>query len=315
MKNLFLSLFLCISFLSFSQNKEDETQQTDEDLILESLLDEDADKDVDDLLAALFKEQKDLNDLMESFSNFKFLYISANYTSDTYFAGRDIGWNDYNLRPQITYLDAKGFFASIGGAYYDGTYFDPRWDFTSLSAGYGRSFGKNNIFRVSGGYTRFIYSKKGSNPFTNSISAGIAVRNKKRTLGTRLSLNESFGDDNSFQIGYSAFGVINILDKEKYRLQLRPRLNILAGQQTFFEETGEFDIEIEDGIPYEVPRYNETSVFDLMNVQISLPILYTTEKWDVEVGFNRNFPYEIGNETKEDNTGFINVSVGYLLEL
>lgn len=303
------------SLFSFSQTKDEEGENTDEDVILESFFDAAADKDVDDLLATLFKEQKDLDDLLATFSDFKFLYFSANYTSDTYFAGRDIGWNNFNIRPQISYFDSRGFFASLGGTYYDGDYFDPKWDFTSLGVGYGKSFGKNNMFRTSVGYTRFFYSKQGSNPFTNSISAGIAVRNKKRTLGTRVSLNESFGDDAIFQLSYSAFGVINIFDKDKFRLQLRPRFNILAGQQTIYEDTEELTIFEEDGVLYEIPVQVEKDIFDLMNVQVSLPVLFTTEKWDVEVGFNRNFPYEVGGESKERNTNFINIAVGYLLEL
>ncbi|WP_010136208.1 hypothetical protein [Ochrovirga pacifica] len=313
LKGVFFVIFIGVSVLSLRAQELTE-ERSDEDLIIDSFFETDEEQEVENLLQTLFKEQKDLNDLIENFSDFRFLYLSFNYNSDTYFAGRDIGINDYNVRPQITYLNSHGFFAGISGAYYK--QLEPKWDFTSLSVGYGKSFGKNNAFRFSGSYTRFIYSLTDSNPYTNSVSIGLNLRNKKRTLGTRVSLTESFGSDANFQITTSLYGMISLLDKDRYRLQLRPRAYVFMGQQLAYYETDETEIlPDENGEDQEYIVFKEKQIFDLMNFQINIPILFTTEKWDVELGFNRNFPFEVGDESDQRNTNFINISIGYLLEL
>lgn len=308
-------LFLFLSISTFSQTTEDEPKKSDEDLILDSLLDDDADKDVDDLLAELFKDQKDLEDLKNSIGKFQFLYVSMNYNSKTYFAGRDLDENGYNAMPQISYINSKGFFASVSQAYF--SEIEPKWNFTGLTAGYGKSFGKNKKFRYAFGYSRFLYHKDEPNPFTNSITANIGLRNKKRTFGTRLSTNYSFGNDaNVFQTTASVFGVFNIINTKKYRLQTRPRIDILAGQQQAGYDTGgTITITEENGEDVEYVAYEYRNTFDLMNIQISLPLLVSTEKWDFELGYNYNIPNTPGDEPDYKNTNFFHISIGYLLEL
>ena len=91
-------------------------------------------KEVDEIIDALFNEDEAIDELMDELSNFKFLYLSLDYNSDTYFSGRDIDIDQYNLKPQLTYMNAKGFFASLSGTYY--SEFIPKWDFTSATFGY-----------------------------------------------------------------------------------------------------------------------------------------------------------------------------------
>lgn len=315
MNKVFCGVLIVLSVtFSYSQNNEEEVEN-EVDLILNLLFEDEEDQKVDDLLQALFKEQKELEDLITSFSDFKFLYLSANYTSDTYFGGRDIGWSEYNFRPQVTYISGKGFFGGISGAYYEGNYFDPKWNYTAFNVGYGISFGKQRLLRLSGSYAYYLYSKPNSNPLTNTVSLGLSLRNKKRTLSTRISFNESFGSESLFQISWSGYYVLNIINKKNYRLQFRPRVALLWAEQTAYFNTGETEIVEYDGDDYEVYIYDEKDVFDLMNAQLNLPLLFSTKKWDVEVGFNSNFPYEIGDETNQKNNNFFNISIGYLLEL
>lgn len=322
MNKIYLPLFLVLtfSFGGYAQNSEEGETNEDSvvDEIIDSFFDEKKDKSVEDLLAALFKEQKDFDELMNTFSDFKFLYMSLNYNTDTYFSGEDIGVDQYNIRPQVTYINSKGFFAGISGIYYQEL--EPKWNFTSLSLGYGKSFGKNNIFRLSGSYSRFLYSKGADNPYTNSLSIGVTIRNKKRTFGSRFSVNESFGDeefftkDNLFQVALSTYGLITLVKKSNYRIQLRPRINISAGQQIAFVEDGTILL-IEDGVGVEYINFEEKTVFDFRNTQMSIPVLYSNKSWDFEIGYSRNFPHALEGEEELKSTGFVNFSLGYLLEL
>jgi hypothetical protein len=56
-------------------------------------------------------------------------------------------------------------------------------------------------------------------------------------------------------------------------------------------------------------------VFDLINTQINLPLLYSTNSFDFEAGYNINFPNAIGDESNLKNTGFFSFSIGYLIDL
>ena len=97
--------------------------------------------DIDELIDDFLVQDESLDVFMASMTNFHLLYVSVNYNSNTYFSGRDIGIDQYNLVPQITYMHSKGFYGSLSGIYY--SEFDPNWDVTTTTVGFGKSFGKN----------------------------------------------------------------------------------------------------------------------------------------------------------------------------
>lgn len=321
MKNFICILFTCfITNVSVSQNENGSISDKKElknevDIIIDDLFEEEEEsdkketskKEEDKLIEAFFRETKELDALVSEFSDFQFLYFSMDYNSDTYFSGRDIGIDQYNLRPQVSYMNSKGFFASISGIYYSG--FDPKWDFTSISTGYGKSFGKKKLLRFTASYSRYIYSKGVDNPFTNAISIGSGIRNKKRTLGTRLSVTRSFGkEEKALQISSGTYARFKLIKKEKLSLYFRPRLNFLIGNQTFYDET---ETEFIDGEEF----LKEQEVFGLMNIQFNLPVLLTVDNFDFELGYNFNLPQEPSGVSDFENTSFFNFSIAYLLEL
>ncbi|MCV6606631.1 MAG: hypothetical protein OIF32_00330, partial [Campylobacterales bacterium] len=93
MKKTFItSIFLLLVSFTFAQETELENEEVNE--IIDNLLGE---EDV-------------LDDLVKSVSNFQFLYLSANFNNKTYFSGRDIGVDQFNIAPQVMYMNSKGFF-------------------------------------------------------------------------------------------------------------------------------------------------------------------------------------------------------------
>ncbi|MDF1518266.1 MAG: hypothetical protein P1P79_09995, partial [Lutibacter sp.] len=65
-------------------------------------------KEINDLIDGLFMEDEVINELTASLKKSQFLYVSATYNSNSYFSGRDIGIDQYNLTPQITYVHSNG---------------------------------------------------------------------------------------------------------------------------------------------------------------------------------------------------------------
>jgi len=290
MKKLF-TLWLVILGLHCAFSQEKTTQENEVDEIIDNLL----------------LEDQDMNAFIESISDFQFVYLSANYSNDTYFSGRDIGIDQYNVRPQITYMHTKGFFASLSGVYY--SEFIPNWDYTTVTVGYGTSLDKKKLVRLNSSYSRYFYSEGVENPFTNAVSVGLGVKNKKKTLGTQLSCTYLFGDDNSFQIDSRSFVAFQLVKTKEMGLKIKPQLSIVAGQQTLeLAQTS-----LQNGVL--ITNYLENDVFDLINTQVNIPLQFSSNSFDVELGYSINFPFELANESNLPTTGYFNLSIGYMIDL
>ncbi|WP_303316784.1 hypothetical protein Q4Q34_08240 [Flavivirga abyssicola] len=266
----------------------------------------DKEKEVDEIIDSLL-ENDILDELIQGVNNFKFLYVSVDYNSDTYFSGRDIGIDQYNIRPQITYMHSKGYMFSLSGIYYNE--FVPKWDYTAASIGYSKSLGKNKLFRLYAIGSRYFYSNGVNNPFHYALTLGSGITNKQRTIGTQLSGTYLFGNDQSFQITSTSYASFKLLKTKKSSLKLKPELNIVAGKQTF--ELAQTTII--NGVP--VTNYLENNVFNLINTQINIPLEFSTNSFEFEFGYNINLPSAIGTESNLNTTGFFNFSIAYLFDL
>jgi hypothetical protein len=297
MKNSYLSFLLVFSiFYAFAQ--EAPTSKIDIDAY------------IDDLLL----EEESLDEMLVSFTNFNFLYAAINYNSATYFSGRDVDIDQYNIVPQLTYMHSKGFYASVSGIYY--SEFEPNWDVTTVTAGFGKSFGKKKLWRYYGSYSYYFYSNDLDNLYNSSASGGLSIRNKKRNLGTQISGTYYFGNELGYQLVSRSFATINVLKTNKHQLKFRPQLSIITGTQIIDLSGGSLEkllVAPEELVVDDI--IVQSSAFGLINTQINLPLLYSTSSFDFELGFNFNFPSELEGETDLKNTSFFNVGVAYLIDL
>jgi len=288
MKKLF-TLFICLLgfFLTFAQ----EPTTKEEEILLDEF----------------FDENQMINDLIASMSSYQFLYVSMNYNSDTYFSGRDIGLQQYNVRPEISYGHSNGFFANLSGTYY--SEFIPKWDLTTATIGYGKTFGKKKLFKYHTSYSRSFYSSNIDHLYSNTLNVGISVRNKKRSVGTQLTGSYIFGTDQSFQITSRSYASFTLLNEKKAKLILKPQLSIIGGMQTIeLAQISSLNGEL-------ITDYILNDVVDLINTQVSVPLQFNTRSFDLELGYNINLPSAIGNESKLKTTTFFNFSIAYLIEL
>lgn len=265
------------------------------------------DNEVDEIIDNLLMEDQDMEAFIDSVSDFQFVYLSANYSNDTYFSGRDIDIDQYNIRPQLTYMHSQGFFASLSGVYY--SEFIPNWDYTTATLGYGKSLDKKKLLRLYASYSRYFYSKGVENPFTNAVSVGLGIKNKKRTLGTQLTGTYLFGEDNSFQIDSRSFVAFQLVKTKEMDLKLKPQLSFVAGQQTLELAQTSF----QNGV--QVTNYLENDVFDLINTQVNIPLQFSSNSFDMELGYSINFPSALANESNLPTTSYFNLSIGYMIDL
>ncbi|MGB5420026.1 hypothetical protein [Algibacter sp.] len=263
--------------------------------------------EIDLLLDELFfNDEQFMNDILNSFNAQNFIYTNVSFNSNTFFTGRDSGINQFNIVPQISYYSDSGFNISVSGIYYES--FKPNWDFTNVSLGYYNTIGKAKLVNYNVGYTRYFYSN-GWDTFTNSINLSLGLRNKKRTLGTKLSTSYLFGTDQSFQLVSRSYANFTITKEKKFTLKFRPQISFIIAQQTtaleqLITQGDETTIE-----------YIYNDIFDLLNTQINIPLTLVTKSWDFELGYNMNIPSRVETEPKLKTNGFLNLSIGYLIDL
>lgn len=262
--------------------------------------------DIDLLLDELFfNDQQFFNDILDSFNTNNFIYTNVSFNSNTFFTGRDSGIDQFNIVPQISYYSASGFNVSVSGIYYET--FSPNWDFTNISLGYYNTIGKDKLITYNVGYTRYFYSK-GWDTFTNSIDLSLGLRNKKRTLGTKLATSYLFGTDQSFQIVSRSYANLTLAKEKDYTLKFRPQISFVIAQQTTALE----QLNTQGDVTTVEYVYND--IFDLLNTQINIPLTLVTKSWDFELGYNINLPTRVETEPELKTTGFINLSIGYLID-
>lgn len=286
MKNYFtfLFFFLSINYLSAQEPPVKEKQ-------------------VNEVLDELFMEDALLDELIASLSKFQFLYVSLNFNSNTYFSGRDIGIDQYNINPQISYVHSNGFFASLSGTYYSEFY--PKWDVTNTTIGYGKSIDKQKRLKYFIAYSRYFYTNDFEYDFTNSLNVGFGIKNKKNTIGTQLSGALLFGNNESYQITSRSYAVVNLVKTKNNSLRFRPQLSFIAGEQTV--ELDQIDAQTDSSI--------ESNSFRLINTQLNIPIQYSHKSFDFELGYTLNFPNAIRDERNISTTSFIHFTLAYLIDL
>ncbi|MBT8306034.1 MAG: hypothetical protein KJN85_03780, partial [Maribacter sp.] len=258
--------------------------------------------EIDVLLDELFfNEQQFIDDILESFNTYNFLYTNLSFNSNTFFSGRESGIDQFNIVPQLSYYSSSGFNLSVSGLFYET--FTPNWDFTNVYVGYYHVIGKKKLFHYNVGYTRYFYSD-GWDTFTNSLDLSIGLRNKKKTIGTKIGASYLFGTDQSFQIASRTYANAIITRNKDFVLKFRPQLGFLIAQQTIALE------QLNTQGNQTTTEYIYNDIFDLLNTQLNLPIVLATKSWDIELGYNINIPSPVETESNLNNTGFINLSIG-----
>jgi hypothetical protein len=290
-KHYLLAFWLLLFTVATTANLYAQEPEEDE---LDMLLDE-----------LFFNDEQFINDILDSFNTYSFIYTNVSYNSNTFFSGRDSGIDQFNMVPQISYFSSSGFNISVSGIYYET--FTPNWDLTNISLGYYNTIGKQKLVNYNLGYTRFIYTN-GWDTFTNSVDFGLGIRNKKRTLGTKLTTSYLFGTDQSFQMVLRNYAYITLAREKNFILKLRPQLSFLAAQQTTALEQL-----ITQGDTV-ITEYIYNDIFDLLNTQVNIPLTLSTKSWDFELGYNINFPSPVKTEPNLKTTSFFNISIGYLID-
>ena len=270
------------------------------------------DREIDSIVEELvFSDSESLLNFIEQLNKYQVLYTSVEFNDKTYFLGRDLGLNQYNISAQIFYQHSIGVFVGVSGAMY--SEFDPKWDLTTLTGGYSNYFGEHQNFNYQLSYNRYIFADSESNDFENSIDGSFGVETKDSSFGAAVNFAYLFGKKQGFQNSFDINGDITLFKfNENTNVTFNPLLTFQFSSENI--DTSRIDDLISD-FPILDMIIHSFEKYDLRNVQLQLPVNFELNNLQLEAGYNINFPKALDFERNLDNTAFFNFRLSYMIEL
>lgn len=251
----------------------------------------------------------ELQDLLNAMYNYKFIYVRTEFENKTYFTGKDIGIDQYNLAGQICYQGSKGLNIGIAGIMFSD--FEPKYNTTELTAGYNNRVAGVKGLSVRATYSRYFFAKIDSiesSDFNSSVNTGVTYQWKG--IGSSADFALLLGKESSVQFAWDIFAYIPII---KFgitnKLNIEPEVSLYFGNETIV-------LSQYINLPWSSREiFTEEKNFGLMNTRIRIPVSIYLGNLDISAGYNFNFPRFPGISDKPENTSFFNISVGYLFGL
>lgn len=267
------------------------------------------DTELDSLLDAILFEDEQLVSLLSGKTRYQFLYLRTSFENQSYFSGRDIGIDQYNYSAQAGYFHSAGFNAGVGTIWY--SQFDPKLYATSLSVGYTGKLDKKGDLRFRTSYNRYFYSKVDSiesHAFYNAFSLGSTL--DKGFIGTRLDAALLTGNETAGQFKWDLYGDITLIKLGTFdRIRFEPEVSFFFGKEivAYYQLGG-----LSQNQEYVLV---EDSKFGLLNTAVRIPVTVNFKGFDLEFGYNINFPNSMLTGEKLPMTTYFNLSLGYMFSL
>ncbi|WP_299583122.1 hypothetical protein [uncultured Sunxiuqinia sp.] len=267
---------------------------------------------LDSLLNEVIFNDDELSYLFGVKQNYQFLYWRSNFDSQTFFAGREIGNQQYNLSSQLFYLHSKGFYAGIAGAWY--SQLEPGYGTTVLTAGYARSLKKMKFLRYRLSYDYFIYNNDDPD-FDPLYSSGVdlGVTLKSEHFGTRFDTYLLMGKEVGATLSWDVYAYLNLVQLRRYdKIRFEPELSLYFGSEL---------VEYQLNAPIIDPDTNTEiitdfkDVFGLMNLQLQVPLSVKYKSFDFEAAWIYNIPRTMDEGLDYPNNSFLRFSLGYIFNL
>ena len=277
----FFILLVCWSSLSLAQNPEHKEPS-----------------DIDELLDELFVV--DTLAVLQAYDDLKvgFLYASISFDEQAYFSGRNFDIDQFGLAPSLTYLSSGGAFLFAGGSYY--SELDPAWDLFALGAGQFWSLGTEKQWSVSASYNHSFLVEDSEGLNTHRLSSSVSY--KLNPLQFNVSGGYLFSADKSYYLTSSITYETTLAQIGAFELTFEPNLYLLFSQQNIIEQVSFFQI-------------TESTVFDRVNSQLELPLTLDNNTLDITLSYTRNFPNNLFEDEDLSSSGYVSISLGWLIPL
>src|SRR4030043_1049279 len=240
---------------------------------------------LDSLLDDVFGNDKEMMQLLNPRSAYCYLYSTITGDSKTYYAGRELGDNMYNINGNLYFFHSKGFFIGASGSWY--SQLDPGYNTTVVSAGINTPLNQKKTLNFRASYSRYFYNNADpeiENVFNNNLGSGLSLRNN--WIGGRLSFNFLFGKDFGMNFTPNIFSHITIVRFGNYnKVELAPEVSVFIGS-----ETVEYENASSIGNPPQESSTTTEDAYGLLNTQFYFPVCIYLGDFDLELGYSINIP-------------------------
>lgn len=262
---------------------------------------------IDSLLNDLVFNESDPLIIPEKPVKFDFIYTGANYNSNTFYAGREVSSDMYNVSGYLFYYNSSGLYAGVSGLWFD--QLTPSYANTTLSTGFSKAIDKNKLFTFRTSYSHFFYYKTDSvsiYPYTNNFSLGMSFR--KKWIGARVSGSLLFGDDNKITISSAIYSRLTLIKLGKYnKIYTSPELSFFLGPET----VSSTKISVQDTLT----SAGIKDAYSLLNTQLYMPVGISLGNFDFEFSYSLNFPTTQDVNITYPTKSYFVISIGYLLPI
>ena len=188
--------------------------------------------------------------------------------------------------------------------------FEPKWDLTTASIGYSKNFGKHDNFNFDVGYSRYIFTESESRDFENSLEASFSLETKKSLIGASAGVTYFFGDEQGVQNNFDIYSTLNIIKiAKKHQVSFNPQVSFILGNESI-DTSRLTDFQL--GLPIVNLIINEFDTYALRNTQLSIPLNIEINDFEIELGYNFNFPNALIFERNLDNSSYLNLGISYI---
>ncbi len=269
------------------------------------------------LACDLFAQNPDLQRILDTLpphekSNFT---IGLSYGSQVMAAGRDFGVEQFGIYPSFGYRHFRGLYAQINGSIF-GDDKTMNYQSTYLGLGFSRTLGQRWRYDLS--LSRTLFHPIDEGLLANAF--GLCLDYSASIFNFGLSATGMMGEETALRM--NAFGSAWIgLGKGNFALS--PSFSALFGTenivfyqlplQQFRRATG---INWVDRPPRDRrpgrkdPQSSTANPFGLMNLNLSLPLYFSSGNWSVNVSPNLALPIPVQGEVFKSQDATIYVGVG-----
>ncbi len=283
-------------------------------------------QNIDSLLVILesHREDEEWLAILNGKANYHLIYVQTAYNNNSYFAGRDIGLDQFNVTLQATY-NYKQFSASFAGVFYEA--FNPPLQTTALSLNYRLPLKFPVDIDIS--YGRYFFN--GDNDtllglYPNNLEFGLG--HSAKFWGASADFSLLAGTDGvAPQIMTSAYGNFKIFSwKDHNSISVRPELGFYFGSELtalstapgtiFAKSTGNGNEHGpgpgQGGGPghAELPEYVTT--FGLLNTEMNIYLIVVLGDMDMTFTVQNSRPRSTDAEIAYAPTSMISASLGYV---
>lgn len=291
-------------------------------------------QNLDSLLNILKSHENDDEwlDIISGEKNYHLIYFQATYENDSYFAGRDIGLNQYNLTAQATY-SFKQLSLTAATIMYESL--DPPLQAIAASVNYRLPL--KFPINVDINYDRYFFLDENdtlSGIYPNGFGLGLSY--SKKFWGASLDASLLTGEDGiAPQIKPNIYGQFNLFSWNSHNsFSIKPELawyfgseltalTSAPGDRRQFAKPADSDNGqgtgsgngqgdgpgTGTGTGTIEPEYMYS--FGLMNTEINIYLLLEIDDFDMSFGFQNNSPRAVDIEIAYPRTSMVSFSMGY----